>query len=68
MKASEDPEAMLMLFLQTTYVAAAKTGKWGRSTLECELGNQVFPAPSAELIKPGRRCYRSIDPGQTGWR
>lgn len=31
---AEDPEAMLMEFLQSTYVAAAKTGNWDRKNLE----------------------------------
>jgi hypothetical protein len=31
---ANDPEKMLMNFLQSTYVAAAKTGKWDRKNLE----------------------------------
>ncbi|MEP2668776.1 MAG: DUF5996 family protein, partial [Cyclobacteriaceae bacterium] len=31
---AEDPEKMLMDFLQSTYIAAAKTGKWDRKNLE----------------------------------
>lgn len=33
-RTSEDPEKMLMDFLQSTYSAAAKTGKWDRKNLE----------------------------------
>lgn len=31
---ANDPEAMLMEFLQSTYVAAANTGNWDRENLE----------------------------------
>lgn len=31
---AEDPEAVLMSFLESTYVAAAETGNWDRSSLE----------------------------------
>ncbi|WP_334064596.1 DUF5996 family protein [Limimaricola cinnabarinus] len=37
-QASDDPAAMLMSFLQSTYEAAAKTGGWDRSSLECAFG------------------------------
>jgi hypothetical protein len=37
-RASADPEATLLEFLATTYVAAAERGKWDRSALECDLG------------------------------
>ncbi len=43
--ASDDPEAMLMSFLQSTYEAAAQTGNWDRSALECELGVPGVPRP-----------------------
>ena len=33
---SEDPEATLMQFLQSTYEAAARFGRWDRKALECE--------------------------------
>jgi hypothetical protein len=36
-KNSEDPEEMLMRFLNSTYKAAAETGKWDREQLECDL-------------------------------
>ncbi len=32
-----DPEAFLLEFLQSTYEAAANTGKWDREALECDL-------------------------------
>lgn len=38
MRTTTDPEAMLMSFLQSTYEAAARLGKWDRDTLECALG------------------------------
>jgi hypothetical protein len=37
-RASADPEATLLEFLATTYVAAAERGNWDRSALECALG------------------------------
>lgn len=33
---SDDPEDVLMQFLQSTYQAAANTGKWDRKALECD--------------------------------
>ena len=33
-----DPEAALMIFLQSTYEAAADLGQWDRKALECALG------------------------------
>ncbi|WP_281967689.1 DUF5996 family protein [Roseovarius nanhaiticus] len=41
--ASDDPEAMLMAFLQSTYAAAADTGNWDRDALECEIGTPGKP-------------------------
>ena len=41
--ASDDPAAMLMTFLQSTYDAAARTGQWDRSALECDLGRPGVP-------------------------
>jgi hypothetical protein len=38
-----DPKATLLAFLQSTYVAAAETGKWNRAELECELGEPRKP-------------------------
>lgn len=34
---ANDPEGMLMAFLETTYVAAANTGNWDRENLETEI-------------------------------
>ncbi len=42
-RTANDPEAMLMEFLQTTYVAAAETGNWDRATLECPTGKVGRP-------------------------
>ncbi|CTQ32802.1 DUF5996 family protein [Jannaschia rubra] len=44
-RASDDPEAMLMSFMQSTYEAAAKTGNWDRAALECETGVPGVPRP-----------------------
>ncbi|MCP1169528.1 DUF5996 family protein [Limimaricola sp. ASW11-118] len=44
-QASDDPAAMLMSFLQSTYEAAAKTGGWDRSSLECAFGRPGVPRP-----------------------
>lgn len=40
---SDDPQAALMQFLQSTYVAAAEKGGWDRDALECELGEARVP-------------------------
>jgi uncharacterized protein DUF5996 len=37
-RAASDPDALLLDFLATTYVAAADCGRWDRAALECELG------------------------------
>lgn len=37
-RASADPDALVMDFLQATYVAAASLGGWDRAALECEFG------------------------------
>ncbi len=42
---SSDPEETLLLFLNTTYGAAADTGNWPRSTLECAPGRPRIPRP-----------------------
>lgn len=42
---SDDPEATLMSFLQSTYDAAANTGNWDRPALECDLGKPRVPRP-----------------------
>jgi len=40
-----DPDATLMAFLETTYVAAAERGRWSREALECPLGEPRRPRP-----------------------
>jgi hypothetical protein len=40
-----DPDATLLAFLNTTYEAAARTGKWDRSALECQAGVPGVPMP-----------------------
>jgi hypothetical protein len=37
-RTADEPEDALMEFLQSTYEAAAKLGKWDREALECEIG------------------------------
>lgn len=42
---SENPEATLMVFLESTYQAAADLGGWDRSALECAIGIPGHPRP-----------------------
>jgi Family of unknown function (DUF5996) len=42
-RTAPDPKAALMDFLQSTYAAAAETGKWDRAKLECPLGIVARP-------------------------
>jgi Family of unknown function (DUF5996) len=44
-RTSDEPEAALLRFLQSTYVAAAETGNWNRGALECDLGRPGVPRP-----------------------
>jgi Family of unknown function (DUF5996) len=37
-RAAVDPDALVLDFLQSTYVAAAQSGRWDRAHLECALG------------------------------
>jgi hypothetical protein len=37
-RTSDEPDALLLKFLSSTYEAAAETGGWDRAALECELG------------------------------
>jgi hypothetical protein len=37
-RTAADPDEALMAFLQSTYAAAAETGRWDRAALECDLG------------------------------
>jgi hypothetical protein len=47
-RTATDSDVLLLDFLQTTYAAAADTGKWDRAALECPLGvpGKVRPAAS----------------------
>ena len=38
LRAAADPDALLLDFLNTTYIAAAETGSWDRAALECPIG------------------------------
>ena len=38
MRSERDPDAALLMFLQSTYDAAADLGKWDRANLECAIG------------------------------
>ena len=40
---SPDPEATLLNFLESTYVAAADLGHWDRTALECAMGQPLRP-------------------------
>jgi hypothetical protein len=40
---ADDPDAMLLDFLESTYEAAADLGKWDRAALECEEGRPGVP-------------------------
>lgn len=42
-RASADPDAMLMAFLESSYTAAADLGDWDRAALECERGLPGVP-------------------------
>jgi hypothetical protein len=46
-RAASDPKTALMEFLQSTYDAAAETGKWDRANLECAPGELGIPRPVA---------------------
>jgi hypothetical protein len=37
-RSAANPEALLLDFLSTTYVAAAEAGQWDRKALECPIG------------------------------
>jgi hypothetical protein len=41
----DDPEAMLMAFLNGTYRVAADLGGWTREVLECPVGEPLRPCP-----------------------
>jgi hypothetical protein len=42
-RSSADPETTLLDFLQSTYEAAANSGKWDRAALDCALGQPRLP-------------------------
>ncbi len=42
-RAVDDPDRLVMAFLQATYVAAASLGKWDRDALECDFGTPNRP-------------------------
>ena len=42
---SADPEQTLMVFLESTYRAAADLGGWDREALECPIGQPLQPRP-----------------------
>jgi hypothetical protein len=44
-RAADDPDALVMDFLQKTYAAAASLGGWDRASLECGLGVPNRPRP-----------------------
>jgi hypothetical protein len=44
-RTAPDPDAALLDFLQSTYVAAADAGGWDRSAVECPLGIPGAPRP-----------------------
>ena len=44
-RAAEDPDSLVMAFLQATYAAAASLGGWDRDALECGLGVPNRPRP-----------------------
>jgi len=46
-RASTDPDALVMDFLQASYAAAASLGRWDRAALECDLGEPGRPRPVA---------------------
>jgi hypothetical protein len=47
-RTSENPEAELMSFLQSTYAAAADAANWDRPTLECQIGVPRLPRSIAQ--------------------
>ena len=42
---SGEPEATLLRFLESSYVAAAELGHWDRAALECPIGRPLRPRP-----------------------
>jgi hypothetical protein len=46
-RSADDPEGMLLAFLQSTYEVAASLGDWDRAALECAPGEPLRPRPLA---------------------
>jgi len=44
-RTAPDPASMLLEFLESTYQAAAETGRWDRAALECPRGKPGVPRP-----------------------
>lgn len=44
-RTAADPDATLLAFLQSTYDAAADSGRWDRAALECQPGRPGVPRP-----------------------
>ena len=47
-RAAQDPDALVMDFLQKAYAAAASLGRWDRQALECDFGVPNRPRPIAD--------------------
>ena len=64
-RAASDPDRLVLDFLTATYAAAAQSGKWDRSSLECEIGvpNRVRPL-SSRRSKSARSIFRVGDRGR----
>jgi hypothetical protein len=52
---ANDPDAMLLDFLQSTYDAAARGGHWDHAALECAQGRVGVPHPVAVSHPRGTR-------------
>jgi hypothetical protein len=44
-RAAQQPDALLLDFLSSTYAAAAETGGWNRAELECAMGTPAHVRP-----------------------
>lgn len=53
-RSAEDPDAMLLAFLQSTYAAAADLGGWDRAALECGIGAPGVPRAVTMREEHGR--------------
>ncbi len=54
-RSSADPEATLMAFLESTYLAAAELGQWDRRALECPMGERRRPRPLSRTTPAAAR-------------